>query len=352
MDSTVTQGAARGNDGTVTVGLATKMKWGLLGSVAAVAVAIYYFYGKDYSVAWSMLFAAAFIPLMEPFGVFNAVLFGKKDFRLSSLFGIAGQLFSGLALAASLFLTNNTIIIFIVYAASWTISRYISLRITLKTYPTNEKVEPHAVSYALHASLIGAFNTIISSIDTILVYHFLGPAQLAAYAFATAPVSQTRTILNTPTILAIPKLADQTAAQIRRTMKQKTPHLLLIGALAMLGYCALAVPFYKVFLPRYTDAVPFSLFFSVTILLQVITAYVHAALDARATLIPKRLLYLWNIPSITIAACAILLIQRYGLWGAMMGQVLSYAASCGVSWFLWFTIRHKEHPSNPMRYNQ
>ena len=68
-----------------------------------------------------MLFAALFIPFMEPFGIFNAVLVGKRDFKLSSLLGIAGQIAAGIPLVITLFITQNPIIIFIDYAASWTL---------------------------------------------------------------------------------------------------------------------------------------------------------------------------------------------------------------------------------------
>jgi O-antigen/teichoic acid export membrane protein len=190
----------------------------------------------------------------------------------------------------------------------------------------------------VHSSLINASNILISSLDTILVYHYLGAAELALYAFAMAPVIQARAILNTPTVLAIPKLANRTATDLARHTGGRTAGLFLLGLLLTVGYCALAFPFYKIFFPQYLDALPFSLVFATTIMLQVGTAYILAAVDGRATLIPKHLLYLWNIPGLVIAASAFLLIQRFGLWGAITGQVLSYASSCAITWFLWTTI--------------
>lgn len=343
MDTAITQGAARGNDGTVVSGLTAKMKWSLLGSLGALGIAGYYFYGGNYVVAWSMLFAAIFIPLMEPFGVFNAVLVGKKDFKLSSLLGITGQIFSAAALAVALFLTDNSIIIFVVYAGAWTLSRYLSLQYVLKKYPPNDKHEPGGLSYALHSSAINASNILISSLDSILVYHYLGAAELALFAFAAAPVSHARAILNTPTVLAISKMAGHATANVRQVMVKRTAILTLLGAALMLGYCVLAYPFFYLFLPKYIDAVPYSLLFSTTILMQVGISFVAAATDSRATLIPKRLLYLWNLPSIVTATSAILLIQHFGLWGAVIGQVLTYATSCGISVVMWYAIRDKEH---------
>ena len=345
MDTAVTQGAARGNDGTIITGLRAKIRWSLLGSVGALVIAAYYLHGGNTAVAWALVFAAMFIPFMEPFGIFNAVLVGKKNFRLSSLLGIAGQVIAAAALAFTLFLTNNPVIIFVVYCSAWTFTRWASLKITLNLYPPNEKQEPHALSYALHSSVINASNILISSLDSILVYHYLGAAELALYAFAMAPVSHARAILNTPTVLAIPKLASQAAVEVRKMLLKRTGILFLLGTGISVAYCLLAFPFYHIFFPKYVDAIPYSLVFSVTILLQVGTALIGAVIDSRATLIPKRMLYLWNIPSIVVATCAVFLIPVFGLWGAIVGQVLSYAISCAITWLMWYTIRDKEHAS-------
>src|SRR3989344_51478 len=148
MDTVVAQGAARGNDGTVIMGLWAKIRWSLLGSVGALIGAAYYFYNGNDTLGTALIFAAFFIPFMEPFGIFNAVLVGKKDFKLSSALGVAGQIASAAALIIALALTKNPILIFIVYAGAWTATRYISLQYTLKKYPPNDKHEPGEIGRA------------------------------------------------------------------------------------------------------------------------------------------------------------------------------------------------------------
>jgi O-antigen/teichoic acid export membrane protein len=343
MDEAVTQAVSRGKDGTVVMGLAAKIRYGLIGSLGALFVATYYFYYGNTIVAWCMIVAAIFVPLMEPLGIFNAVLVGKRDFRLSSLLGIAGQIFSATALALALFISDNAIIIFIAYTTTWSLSRWLSLRYTLRKYPPNKEIEPGALSFALHNGLVGAVGILLSSLDSILVYHYLGAAELALYTFALAPVTQARALLNTPTALATPKLASQSTAVVGKVLKRRTIILFFIGIALTLGYCILAYPFYYLFFPNYIDAVPFSLVFSLTILMQVTTALLSSVVASRVTLIPKKLLYLWNLPSIVTALCAIFLIQHYGLWGAVIGAVLTHATTSLVYVVQWRAIRHKEH---------
>jgi O-antigen/teichoic acid export membrane protein len=344
MDTAITQAAARGNDGTIVQGLHNKMKWGLLGSLGAFGcAAYYYFYANNSLLAVSFLVAAFFIPLMEPYGIFNAVLVGKKDFKLSSILGTLGQVIAGIALLPVLIITKNYILIFAAYCTIWTLTRYWSYRYTLQKFPPNGKYELGASSYAVHSSIVGAMSILIGSIDSVLVFHYLGAVQLALFTFATAPVAHFRTILGTPSILAVPKLAGLSAASIRKILYKRSGALFLIGIAMTLMYCALSYPFYRIFFPQYLDAIPFSLLFSLTILLQVGNTLVGPVINSRATLIPRRLLYMWNIPSVVIATSAIFLIPVLGLWGAIIGQVLSYAASCAIAWFMWYSIQDVEH---------
>jgi O-antigen/teichoic acid export membrane protein len=319
------------------------MRWALLGSLAAIVTAAYYFQSGNKVVAVALLFAAVFIPVMEPFGVFNAVLVGKRDFKLSSLLGMAGQIAAAGALVIALFTTNNPVIIFVVYCGAWTATRYVSLQLTLKKFPPNQKREEGAVSYALHSTAINAFSILISSLDAILVYHYLGANELALYTFAMAPVSHARAILNAPIALAVPKLAGQSTTNVRRMVAERTSALFLLGIALTIACCVVAAPFYHVFFPQYVDAIPYSLLFSGTILLQVGNSFVAAAVNSRVTLIPKSVLYLLNIPGIVTAVSALVLIQRFGLWGAMSGQLLACATSSAITWIMWYSIRYKEH---------
>ncbi len=343
MDTAVVQGAARGFDGTVISGLWAKMRWSLVGSLAALIGAAYYFYNGNSVLGTGLIFAAFFIPLMEPFGIFNSVLIGKKNFKLSSLLGVAGQATAAIPLFITLLITNNPVILFLVYVTSWSISRYVSLQIVLKQYPPNDKHEVGALSYALHSSMIGVSTTLIASLDSILVFHYLGAADLAVYAFALAPVSHAKQFLSPIATLATPKFAQQTNAAIKQWIFKRTLTLALIGAGLTAVYSVLAYPFFYVFLPQYTEAIPYSQIFAISLFLQMSVMLVSAVIDSRVTLIPKRLLYLWNIPSIVVGGSALLLIQPFGILGAIIGQLLGLLCTNLISWFLWYAIRDREH---------
>jgi O-antigen/teichoic acid export membrane protein len=175
------------------------------------------------------------------------------------------------------------------------------------------------------------------------VYHYLGAAELAIYSFAMAPVAHAKQFISPIATLGVPKLATRPSQQIDTMLRRRTMTATLFGIGIVITYCVLAYPFFYIFFPKYIDAIPYSQAYSLVLLIQSSILLVSAAIDSRITLVPKPLLYLWNLPSIVLAICAILLIQRLGLWGAIIGQLLALSTTAILSWFVWYSIRTKEH---------
>ncbi|MEK7120232.1 MAG: oligosaccharide flippase family protein, partial [Patescibacteria group bacterium] len=81
MDTAVTQAVARGQDGSFRIGFRKKLIFSLLGTLTAIAIAVFYFaQGKDL-IAYGSLVVGAFLPLWGPFGLYPAYFIGKGQFR-------------------------------------------------------------------------------------------------------------------------------------------------------------------------------------------------------------------------------------------------------------------------------
>jgi len=85
MDSAVLQSVARNFEGVLIPALKTKIKWGILSAVSGIGIAIYYYINGNNTLAISFLIASGFSPFMDSFGIYNALLNGKKLFHLSSI---------------------------------------------------------------------------------------------------------------------------------------------------------------------------------------------------------------------------------------------------------------------------
>ena len=124
INTAVTQAVARGYEGSLIPALKTKIKWGLLGGLASLILAGYYYFQGNIILTISFLVAAIFLPLMDPFGIYDSLLQGRKLFNISSKYLIISQIISVIALIITIFLTKNIFLVLLAYFLSWNTSPF------------------------------------------------------------------------------------------------------------------------------------------------------------------------------------------------------------------------------------
>ena len=112
---------------------------------------------------------------MDSFTIYQAFLTGKKQFKMNTLYKVLTQVVAFTAMFCTLLLSSNLLIILITYFVSWTLMRCIFLFITLKQHVDNNIIDPDAIVYGKHLTLMKISGTISTQIDKILLFHFLGP---------------------------------------------------------------------------------------------------------------------------------------------------------------------------------
>src|SRR3989339_513874 len=118
MQTAVTMAVAKGNEGVLMPAVKTKIKWGTIGSLASLSMAIYYFFNHNNVVALSLLIVAIFIPLYTALALHTSFLAGKKKFGVSTVVSFISQLSIAIFTIATIYFTNNILIIIFVYFAS------------------------------------------------------------------------------------------------------------------------------------------------------------------------------------------------------------------------------------------
>lgn len=195
VDSAVTQSVARGFDGTLAVGLRTKIKWGLLGSFGSLCVALYYYIQGNNILALAFLISAFFIPFIESFDLYNALLNGKKLFKRFSNWNSIKKVIPTVLLISTIYFSQNLFIILAVYFLSALILNVWFYKKTNDELLSNNTVDPESMSFGKHLSVLNILSTLATELDKILVFHYLGAVQLAVYTIALAPVDQIKGIL-------------------------------------------------------------------------------------------------------------------------------------------------------------
>lgn len=319
IDTAVIQAVSRGYEGSVIKGLKTKIHWGILGSLSSLGLAIYYYFNGNVALTISFLIISVFLPLMDSFYIYDAVLSGKKLFDIKVKYSVLVHFLSTSAIIITLFLTKNLLLIILVYFLSYTLFRSIFLALTLKKFSLNKKEDSQTISYGKHLTLINIINILSDQLDKILIFHCLGAAELAIYSFAIIPPEQLKSFLKNINVLILPKLSARPKEEIKAALSQKMIRFALFIGLGIAIYIILAPAFYRIFFPQYLKSVFYSQIFSIS-LITAIAILPSSALQSKMAI---KQLYQLNIfsPLIQIGLL-ILFIHLYGLLGVILARVI------------------------------
>ena len=336
MMTSLTQAVARGFEGSTTPALRARLQWGTLGGLASLGVAGYYFVSGNLTLAVSFLIVAAFLPLMDAFGIYEGLLTGKKRFRELSTYSLAQKLVSVALMVGTMFATTNLSLILLSYFMPYAVLRYLFFRHTVKKYQQNASVDPEAVAYGKHLSLMSVVGPIANNLDKILLFHFLGAAPLAVYTIAIAPPEQLKGILKNINILALPKFSERSLGEIYAGMKNKVWKFGLLLIAVSLIYILIAPAIFRIFFPQYLESIPYSQVFS----LSIVAVLLFLPLSVLQAHKRTKELYKFNIATAAFQTILYLvLVPLYGLWGAIAAWMIGRIFNLGYSFFLMYRLR-------------
>ena len=319
LEIALTRAIARGYDGTIKEVIKTRLRWGLIPAFGLMAVSIYYFINGNNILGYGFLISTVFNYLGRGL-TYAPYLQGKKLFKTSALYNLIFNITITSLVVAGLFISSNILFFLIVYFLSkFLVKLFLHIK-TYKRYKLNNKIDPIAISYGKHLTLMRFLSTVAGELDKILMWQYLGPAQLAIYSFAIIPTKQFRSFIVTFTTLAFPKMAEADYDSIKKTLPKKV--FLLIGILIIpIIIFILIIPIvFQLFFPEYMDSVKYAQIVPLTALLYPINLLI-AALEAQAK---KKNLYKIKIISPIIKILLMVwLIQAYGIMGAVMALLAS-----------------------------
>lgn len=320
IDTALTRAVAQGKESTLYPALALKMKWGVFGTIGTLGFALYYYMQGDIRLTLIFLITACAIPFMEPFNLFVAFLTGKGDFMLRTYYATLSRVVPTIILITTVFFTSNIFILVLSYFLSYSVIRLIALYYSARRVPKNGETDLAALGFGKHLSIMGVLNTVSTSLDSILMFHFGGAAVLAGYYLAMVPYKQVSNIFSSISILALPKLSLHNPESLKHTLPPKVWRLGLVVLLAMIIYIVAAPIFFSILYPQYVSYVYLSDLFMLQLLFFPANIF-YAAITAQGD---KNTLYFLNITNaITRIGLLLILIPLYGLWGAAAAIIIS-----------------------------
>jgi len=333
MMTSLTQAVARGFEGALQPVIKERVRWALIGSAAALGIAVYYYANDNLTLTLSALIIAFFLPIMDTFGTYEGLLHGKREFKASSTYGLTQKIVSVIAMVATMFVTTNLFAILLAYFIPYTTLRYFFLKRTLKKYQANKKEDPDSLSYGKHLSAMTIISALANQLDKILLFHYLGAAPLAIYSIAVAPPEQLKGILKNVNILALPKFSQRSLMEIRQNLTAKIWRFGALLIISSIIYILIAPYLFRVFFPEYLESIPYSQVFSLSILAVLLFIPISVLQAQKKT----KELYKFNLATAIFQILVyIVLVPLYGLWGAITAWMIGRAFNLLYSFYLLY----------------
>ncbi|MES3031019.1 MAG: oligosaccharide flippase family protein [Patescibacteria group bacterium] len=321
MNTAVTRAVAQGFEGAFKRSLLVQFRWIVPQVLVTLGLSAYYFFQENY--VYGICFLA--ITLLSPIGTiantYGAFLQGKKAFMDSALYGGISNLVYFLFVGGAVVFYPNLIVLITAYYGAHALTNSFFCWKTLKKYQPKEEFREEDITYGKHGSFLNTFGILAAHIDSIVVYHLLGPTSLAIYSFALLIPERLKFMFGFVSTVALPKFSEKYAAGEEPDILRKTLQLLAIAAVLIVLYIIAAPFLFSWFFPQYSDSILYSQICSISLL--VIAANIPtSAIFAQGS---KRGLYVYGILGPLFRVTVVVVsIYFFGLWGAVISRILSY----------------------------
>jgi len=333
MNTAIVQAVARGYEGSVIPAFKTKVKWGLLGGLASLILATYYYFQGNNILTIAFLISSIFIPFMDSLLIYDSYLNGKKDFKGLSNYNIFTKIISTIALILTVFLTDNIFLFIGSYFTTHTILRLIIFKLVFKKNRLNQEKDSGTISYGKHLSLMNVIGSVAMQIDKIFIFYFLGPVDVAIYSVALAPVEQIKGLLKNIGTLALPKFSKVSTPNFTIHLNSKIKKMAIFLIFISLFYILTSPFIYKTFFPQYKESIFYSQFFSISIITTISTIPL-SFLKAHKK---KNYLYIINIASLKIKIISMITFYYlFGLLGIIISILLSKFLETILSFYFFY----------------
>lgn len=314
INTSLTRSVAKGYEGSILPALFTRIRWGLIGSIVAIGIVLYYGIQENMALAITFAVVAIFLPFKSSFSVYQAYWQGKERFDTVSKLGIFQEMLSSSTLVFVLFLTDDLFILILAYFCAQTLASAILFIYTLR-HLGNQQTDSEIVPLGKHLSLMGVFSSLANNSLDIILWHFVGPASVAIFAFANRPPQEIRRIFTEAFPIALPRLSQRSKEEIQRTLLPKIAKLYWILIPSAVAYILIAPSVFRWLFPSYMNAVLYSQLLSLTILFAPVSLFgtVFQALGR------TRELYITSIMSLVLLIPALIFSAwQYGLMGVII----------------------------------
>jgi len=318
LGTAITRSVARGFGGALRQGFWINLRWSFLLVLVALIGAGYYAFRDNYALSAAMLVIAVFSPLFNSSGFFISHLNGLRDFKTASIYSTWRNLIGAAAVLTAVVLSRDPVIILAVYFISYTLTGLYFHHRTLKKHTENESPDPEMKNLSKHLSFTNGLAVLADKLDSILLFQFIGGAQVAIYAFAEIVPDLINRLTKNIIPLALPKFANRDRSE-HGDLFQKA-FLFNLAFLPLVVIYIFAAPYlFALFWPTYMESVLFSQVLAFLVLFNgmIPTTFI----ESQGAVREKYIITL--VGSGTRIVFVIIGVLLYGIWGAVFARFIT-----------------------------
>lgn len=321
MSTALLRSAAIGQDGAYKAIIKRVFISGLRASVALLVISYAYSYISKQSFDFRAIYLLAlFIPLQSCFSYYSTFLYAQRRYLLLQKYNIVYRVFYTLAAIGVLLIDRSLLLVVIGTLLSDVLLKII---LTLRSfkYIKNDDGAEDAIKYGASLSRIKILQVVADQLDSILLGYLLGYQAIAIYAVAVIFPGQIRNLINKITDLSLSKMANWEQTEKNRSFIMRYSIYLFILIFLSVGVYFFAAPMlFKIFLPKYPDALVYSQVYSLTIL-NISTLLLWNWMQVHKK--KKAISFNYTFSAILQIVLDVVLIPFYGIWGLVVARVMN-----------------------------
>lgn len=347
MNDAVTQATAKHESLTVLrYAVKVQLKWNFIFSIVMTGLSGYYFISNNLLLAKSLLLLGITFPLASALNTYGAFLVGKKDFKRSSIYGVITSIIQITSLSVTATFTDDIFVLILVYALTVLVANIFFYLKTTQLYKQDsikQEQKTELLKFSGHLSFMHILSGAAQYVDKLVIFHYLGAVELAVYGLALAVPERARGYIKTMSNMIMPKLAGKTTDTISTTFYKRIFQGMLIGTVMSIVYIFIAPIFYKIFLPKYLEAVTYSQVFSLTLIFVLPNSYMSGIFNAHKMIRP---MYYSSLSTSFIKILLYLILGKiFGIWGVIMAILFVHIWSSLYNIRLLSVELHKNRPT-------
>jgi O-antigen/teichoic acid export membrane protein len=321
LDTALTRAIAKGKEKTYFLCERERLKFGFLSFLIFLIIGFWYFLHKNFILGFSFLVVGILYPFLATFSLYGVFWYAKKRFDVQNKYFVFHNLLGAIVLILFIILKPTIFSVIFGYFFAYTFATFLLWVLTRKEIKKETEEDKEAISYGKHLTIMSVPGAISAQIDNVIIWQFIGPIQVAIYAYALRLVERILELIPF-SALAFPKMAekDLKADGMKKSIFDKFLKLFWFSIPFTILYILFCPIFFKIFFPAYKESIIYSQVLALTLIFSPFS-FLSTAFLAEAK---KRELYILNIaPQILKIVLFFVLIPIFGIWGGVFSILIS-----------------------------